>query len=52
MELALARVFPGVVGDQQAKGCHSCTIPELNSSETIKQDNNETTSQGYLFLLR
>ena len=39
MELALARVLPGVVGDQQAKGCHSCSIPELNSSETMKQNN-------------
>ena len=50
MELALARVLPSVVGDQQAKGCHSCSIPELNSSETIKQNNQETISQGCLFL--
>ena len=52
MELALARVLPGVVGDQQAKGCHSCSIPELNSSETIKQNNPETISQGCLFLVK
>ena len=50
VELALARVLPGVVGDQQAKGCHSCSIPELNSSETIKQNNQETISQRCLLL--
>ena len=36
MELALARVLPGVVGDQKAKGCHSCSIPESDCGQFIR----------------
>ena len=47
MELALARVLPGVVGDQQAKGCQSCSIPELNDGQLISNDKSE--SEVYIF---
>ena len=52
VELALARVLPGVVSNQQGKGCHSCSIPELNSSETIKENNRETICRGVFSYFR
>ena len=31
VELALARVLPSVVGNQEAKSCNCCAIPVFNS---------------------